>query len=102
MPKNSWSQYGFLRSKDALFFPLMRKGKKPDIELHELLKQAPVILLSLDFDSSGKKHYSFWMKHYFNLRPWPIPYFKSPGDAFEKSQINITNWIKFGLSNAGL
>jgi DNA primase len=73
-------------------------SKKPDIELHELLKQAPVILLSLDFDDSGKKHYSFWMKLYSNLRPWPIPYFKSPGDAFAKAQINIRNWINNGLS----
>ena len=47
-----------------------------------------------------EKHYSFWMQQYFNLRPWPIPYSKSPGDAFEKSRINMANWIKCGLSSA--
>ena len=86
-----------LRSIYALDWMKPGVSKKPDIELHELLKQIPVILLSLDFDDSGKKHYSFWMKQYPNLRPWPIPYFKSPGDAFEKIQIDIANWIKYGL-----
>lgn len=77
-------------------------SKKPDVELDALLKRAPLILLSLDFDEPGKKHCSFWMKQYPNLHLWPIPYFKSPGDAFEKAQINLKNWIQDGLSNVGL
>ena len=44
-------------------------SKKPDTQLHEWLKQASLILLSLDFDDPGKKRYSFWMKLYSNLRP---------------------------------
>lgn len=60
-------------------------SKKPDVELHELLKRAP--FLSLDFDDPGKKRYSFWMPQYPNLRP--CSYFKSPGDALEKSHINM-------------
>ncbi|MCH9634683.1 MAG: DNA primase [Chlamydiae bacterium] len=66
-------------------------SKKPDTELHALLKKAPLILLSLDFDEVGKKHYSFWIKQYPNLRSWPIPFDKSPGDAIEKSHINVIN-----------
>lgn len=77
-------------------------SKKPDVELHELLKRAPLILLSLDFDDPGKKRYSFWMRQYPNLRPWPAPYFKSPGDALEKSHINMKGWINCGLSSHGL
>lgn len=77
-------------------------SKKPDIELHELLKRAPLILLSLDFDDPGKKRYSFWMRQYPNLRPWPTPYFKSPGDALKKSHINMKGWINCGLSSHGL
>lgn len=77
-------------------------SKKPDVELHDLLKRAPLILLSLDFDEAGKKHYSFWMKQYPNLHPWPVPYSKSPGDALEKSHINMRDWIKCGLSSYGL
>ena len=76
-------------------------SKKPDVELHELSKRAPLILLSLDFDAPGKKRYSFWMRQYPHLRPWPAPYFKSPGDALEKSHINMRDWIKCGLSNLG-
>lgn len=77
-------------------------SKKPDTATHEWLKQAPLILLSLDFDETGKKKYAFWMRLYSNLRPWPSPYTKSPGDAFEKSGINIVSWIKCGLSSTGL
>jgi DNA primase len=76
-------------------------SKKPDVELHELLKRAPLILLSLDFDDPGKARYSFWMRLYPHLRPWPAPYFKSPGDALEKSHINMLSWVKGGLSNFG-
>ena len=65
--------------------------------LHELLKQAPVILLSFDFDDSEKKHYSFWMEHYSNLPPRLISY-QSPGDAFAKAQTNIRNRINKWLS----
>lgn len=75
-------------------------SKKPDVGLHELLKRAPLILLSLDFDDPGKARYSFWMKLYPNLRPWPAPYFKSPGDALENSRINMVDWIKSGLLNS--
>ncbi len=74
-------------------------SKKPDVELHGLLKRAPLILLSLDFDDPGKKRYSFWMQQNPNLHSWPVPYSKSPGDAFKKFRINIASWIKCGLSN---
>jgi len=73
-------------------------SKKPDTQLHEWLKQASLILLSLDFDDPGKKRYSFWMKQYSNLRPWPAPYFKSPGDAIKKARVSLAQWIKSGLS----
>ncbi len=48
-------------------------SKKPDAEMHEWLQRASLVLLSLDFDSAGKKRYSFWMGLYPNLRPWPAP-----------------------------
>lgn len=73
-------------------------SKKPDAKLHELLQQAPSILLSLDFDNPGKKHYSFWMRHYSNLKPWPAPHDKSPGDSFKTVSISLLEWIRAGLS----
>ena len=72
-------------------------SKKPDVELHGLLKRAPLILLSLDFDDPGKKCYSFWMQQYPNLRPWPAPYFKRPGDAFQLFHVSMIDWVRNGL-----
>jgi DNA primase len=73
-------------------------SKKPDVELHAWLKQAPLILLSLDFDKAGKKRYPFWMQLYPNLRPWPSPCAKSPGDAAQIFCVDILSWVKAGLS----
>lgn len=72
-------------------------SKKPDEEIHRWLQQAPVILLSLDFDEAGKKKCAFWMKLYPNLKPWPAPQGKSVGDAFEMAPIDLLNWIKISL-----
>lgn len=72
-------------------------SKKPDAVTHKWLKQAPLVLLSLDFDETGKKKYAFWMKLYSNLRPWPSPYAKSPGDAITIFSVNVLSWIKAGL-----
>ena len=75
-------------------------SKKPDQDLHAFLKKSPLILLSLDFDDSGKKRYAFWMKLYPNLRPWPSPKGKSLGDAVQFFQVDILKWIKKGLSTS--
>lgn len=72
-------------------------SKKPDKELDRWLKNTPLILLSLDHDEVGKKQYVFWMKHYPNLRPWPTPKSKSPGDALRQFNLDITKWISKGL-----
>ncbi len=73
-------------------------SKKPDQELHRWIKRIPLILLSLDFDEIGKKKYSFWMKLYPNILPWPAPQAKSIGDAF-KNGVSIEKWIINGLQN---
>lgn len=75
-------------------------SKKPDHEIHEFLKKAPLILLSLDYDEPGKRRYSFWMKLYQNLRLWPAPHAKSLGDAIQFFQTDILSWVKTGLSIA--
>jgi len=72
-------------------------SKKPDYEMHAWLKQASLILLSLDFDEIGKKRYAFWMKLYPNIHPWPAPFAKSPGDAVRLFHVHILDWIKAGL-----
>jgi hypothetical protein len=72
--------------------------KKPDLQLHEHLKNNPKILLSLDFDESGMSANYFWKSLYPQLIIWPVPMGKSPGDAI-KLGIDLKKWIKTGLES---
>jgi DNA primase len=72
-------------------------GKKPDAVTHAWLKRSRLILLSLDFDDVAKKRCAFWMKLYSNLKLWPCPCAKSPGDAYEVYNVNIFNWVRSGM-----
>ena len=71
-------------------------SKRPDIEAHKLLSQAPCILFCLDVDSAGAVAYQWWRKIYPRLKLWLPPIGKSPGDAHEKG-IDLHEWIKIGL-----
>lgn len=70
--------------------------KRPDIVTHNLLKKCPQILYALDFDDAGKQQYGFWRQNYLNLRAWPTPIKKSPGDAF-KNGVSIHQWVVDGI-----
>jgi len=72
-------------------------GKRADAASHEFLRNVPLILFALDFDETGKKQYGFWRQSYSNLRAWPVPLTKSPGDAF-KNGVSIRQWIIDGIS----
>lgn len=69
---------------------------KPDAESDLLLRKADLLLFALDFDDAGKKAYAFWRSNYPNLRPWPVPREKSPGDAF-LAGVNLKEWILSGI-----
>lgn len=71
--------------------------KRPDDKIHQLLQSKKLILFCLDFDDAGKKEYAYWKKHYQNLRLWPTPQEKSPGDYFLKGG-NIRDWITLGMN----
>jgi hypothetical protein len=71
---------------------------KPDLETHGLLNRCSLILFALDYDSAGKGAYSFWRNTYSQLRPWPIPATKSPGDAFQAG-INLRQWVLDGFKH---
>lgn len=73
-------------------------SKRPDAAMHEFLWNVPLILFALDFDNAGKKQYGFWRQRYSNLRAWPIPITKSPGDAF-KNGVCLRQWIANGISH---
>jgi DNA primase len=72
-------------------------GKRADAATHEFLTTVPLILFALDFDKTGKKQYGIWRQNYPNLRAWPAPITKSPGDAFKKG-VSIRQWIIDGIS----
>jgi hypothetical protein len=74
-------------------------SKKPDLNLHKLITESSLALLSLDHDDSGKKKYAFWIKNYPNLKPWPAPLAKSIGDGVQYYQIDIVQWIKLAFLN---
>jgi DNA primase len=76
-------------------------GKKPDLNTDAYLKKALLILFALDFDEAGKKAYPFWRSAYPQLRAWPIPKGKSPGDAL-KLGVDLRKWILDGINHPRL
>ena len=72
---------------------------KPDNQLHELLHQAEVILVSLDSDEAGVINSRWWVDHLPNARRWPMPkgYGKDPSEAFQMG-LNIRDWVLAGIT----
>ena len=73
-------------------------SKRPDAESHKLLMKASVIFFSLDVDAAGAIAYCWWSKVYPNIKVFPPPIGKSPGDA-NLAGINLREWILSGLSD---
>jgi len=63
----------------------------------KIISGAQIILYALDFDEAGKKAFLFWQSTYSQLKPWPVPKGKSPGDAFNDYGVDLRNWIQKGL-----
>jgi len=71
-------------------------SKKPDLETHIHLLKSPLLLFALDFDEAGKNAFSYWRSAYANLRAWPAPLAKSPGDAYLKG-VDLRRWVLEGI-----
>ena len=71
-------------------------SKRPDVEAHTILINAPMILFSLDVDSAGAVAYQWWRKVYPHLKLWLPPIGKSPGDAHEKG-MDLKEWLRISL-----
>lgn len=71
---------------------------KPCPITHELLKDCPRILFAMDFEESnaGIAAIDFWQETYPQLKRWPVPEGKDPGEAFGLG-VDIATWIKAGL-----
>lgn len=71
-------------------------SKKPDLEIHSQLLKSSLLLFALDFDEAGKKAFNYWRSTYRNLRAWPAPLAKSPGDAYLKG-VSLMEWVLEGI-----
>lgn len=73
-------------------------GKKPDLLTDQILNAATLILLCLDNDEAGRGAAQWWREMYPNLRFWPAPKGKSPGDALKDYGVNLRDWISSGIA----
>ena len=62
-----------------------------------MLKETKIILWCLDNDEAGRNAALWWRTTYPNLRFWPVPVGKSPGDAFKDHGINLREWVEEGI-----
>ena len=71
---------------------------RPDIEAHQALEQASVILIALDTDKAGAKEaWQWWAKQYRQARRWPCINGKDPSEA-RKNGLDIRTWTLAGLN----
>lgn len=73
---------------------------RPDVVVDSVLRRSSIILYALDFDEAGKKAFLFWQATYPQLKPWPVPKGKSPGDAFIDHGVDLLAWIQQGILRA--
>jgi len=71
---------------------------KPDTTTHGLLKEAVVILVSLDTDEAGAKAaWGFWPDKYeMNVKRWPTVKGKDPSEAMING-LNLRDWVVIGI-----
>lgn len=71
---------------------------KPDIQTHSILKDAPIILVSLDTDEAGAKGaWKFWPDIYGKkARRWPTIKGKDASDA-RLNGLDLRTWIIAGM-----
>jgi DNA primase len=72
---------------------------RPDAETDQALREAGLILVSLDSDGAGAREaWGFWKRTYPNSRRWPIPagLGKDPTEA-KQAGLDLRSWILAGL-----
>lgn len=73
--------------------------KKPDAGTTAFLREAPLILWSLDFDEAGTKAWAWWREQ-FTVKAWPCATGKDPGEML-KAGVPIRLWVEAGITEAG-
>ena len=85
---------------------LTNRGK-PDAAAHAILKSAPSILVSLDFDDLKQGHrpggdgWVWWRANYPHAKRFPVPEGKDPGEAFSLG-VDLAQWVLHGYPPAKL
>ena len=69
---------------------------RPDEETHAALRRADLILVALDSDAAGQKGTGWWLDTYPKARPYPVPGYKDPGDAFEAG-FDLRLWLEAAM-----
>ena len=70
---------------------------RPDAETHQALKEAGLILVSLDSDQAGAREaWGFWKRTYPNAKRWPVPIGKDPTEA-KQAGLDLRAWVMAGL-----
>lgn len=83
----------------CLVLALGSSSAKPDENLMEILRNAAVIPVSLDYDAAGEKAMAWWTHQFHQVKLWPVPEGTDPGESF-RAEINIKEWIRAGLPEA--
>lgn len=71
-------------------------SNKPDAHTHAALAGADIILVALDSDKAGASGLEWWKRTYSTARPFPIPGFKDPGEAFEAG-FDLRLWLETAM-----
>lgn len=70
---------------------------RPDVTTDQILKQAEIILVSLDSDQAGaKESWKWWAEHYPNSKRWPPVNGKDPGEMYQAG-VDVRVWVQAGL-----
>lgn len=70
---------------------------RPDHETDRALKEAGLILVSLDSDRAGASEaWGFWKRTYPGFKRWPCPVGKDPSGA-KQAGLDLRTWVMAGL-----
>jgi hypothetical protein len=70
----------------------------PDTYADQVLRAAPSLIFSLDYEEAVKDRYSVWKNTYPQMKIWMPEKTKSPGDDY-KEGVNLREWVKTGLNS---
>lgn len=73
---------------------------RPDIDTHDMLLAASLILLAHDFDEAGAKSaWGWWPDTYPQAVRWPVPEGKDPTEAHQAG-VDLRLWVQAGIASA--